>query len=299
MQDLISSLDIKDSGPQDIGWIGVLIALVAVILAILLSFLFSLKLEAQFSSASLRAILQISTLALILQPLFQSNYIQFVLLFASLMILVASYETSARTLLFYDGIMRDCFIAILTATFLMGAFSFSLILNLSPFWDARYFIPLTGMLLGNAINCATVSLSMFLESIKNSNATILFKVSKGANFWESIDDYFIKSARIGLVPVINQLSIVGLISIPGMMTGQILGGTDPMVAARYQLMILFLITGTCALSTVILLFLASKRIFSSKHGLCLDLIKQRSSSGGVNKFIEYYLSLFGLKSFRP
>jgi putative ABC transport system permease protein len=87
----------------------------------------------------------------------------------------------------------------------------------------------------------------------------------GATRWEAARDPARQAARAGMIPTLNQMAVVGVVSLPGMMTGQVLAGQSPLQAVRYQIVIMFLIAAASALGTVGAVWLTYRRLFSSDH----------------------------------
>lgn len=124
--------------------------------------------------------------------------------------------------------------------------AFGTILKPRPIWNPRYLLPIVGMLLGNSINGISITLDTITTSLVEKQSEVDLYLSFGADQYEAVSGIIAHSIHKGTTPSLNMMCVVGIVSIPGMMTGQILGGSSPMVAARYQVMIIFLI----ALSTL-------------------------------------------------
>ncbi|OMH84090.1 UPF0014 membrane protein [Zancudomyces culisetae] len=120
-------------------------------------------------------------------------------------------------------------------------------MNTNPPWAAYKFIPIMGMLFGNCMVGITMGIKTALESVHSERDIIECYLSFGATRYEAMKPILIKSMRNAMIPSINNMSITGLISIPGMMTGQIIGGADVMQAAHSQQIIMFLIAATTTL----------------------------------------------------
>ena len=114
------------------------------------------------------------------------------------------------------------------------------VLNLEPWYLPQYMIPLAGMIFANAMNCVSLSAERLMAEIRTSH-----------NYEQARNIAF----NASLIPNINSLFAVGLVSLPGMMTGQILSGVDPLIAARYQIMVMCMIFGSAGISTALFLVL--------------------------------------------
>ncbi|KAG0177667.1 hypothetical protein DFQ28_005187 [Apophysomyces sp. BC1034] len=150
-------------------------------------------------------------------------------------------------------------------------------LNETPFWIPTVFIPIIGLLLGVAISGMAVALRSCLTEVGSHTDQIETYLSFGASRWEACRSIAIEAVRLAMLPSINQMSIIGLITIPGAMTGQILGGAPIMEAVRYQQIVTFIITastGLAVLGVVVHAALIGSRALQ-KLGRCL-CVKMRA-----------------------
>ncbi|MEO0604333.1 MAG: ABC transporter permease, partial [Myxococcota bacterium] len=130
----------------------------------------------------------------------------------------------------------------------------TLVIRVEPWWAPRYLVPLVGMILGNALTGVSLGVDRALTVVEEQQHALEALLALGASRLEAARPVAAEALRTGMIPILNAMSAVGLITIPGMMTGQILGGAEPALAARYQLLILFLIAGAVALGTTIAVF---------------------------------------------
>lgn len=137
----------------------------------------------------------------------------------------------------------------------LGVFLF-LVVRPTPLYDARYMIPLAGMLLGNCMNGNILSLERFYSGLRKSETTFLSYLLMGATLKEAVHPFMRDAIRSSLAPTIASMMTIGIVSLPGMMTGQILGGSFPLVAIKYQIMIMIGIFTSLVLSMVASLYLS-------------------------------------------
>jgi putative ABC transport system permease protein len=130
-----------------------------------------------------------------------------------------------------------------------------------------YFIPIGGMIIGNSMNSIAIAMNSWFEGLKKERERVELFLYLGATPEESSAENFKSSVKSGMIPSINALMSVGVVSIPGMMTGQILAGTDPMIAIKYQIVIMLLLVGSTALSTVFALHIVRRLSFTNNHQL--------------------------------
>ena len=145
-----------------------------------------------------------------------------------------------------------------------------------PWYDARYAIPLMGIVLGSVLNSASLGLDSFFSGVQSQRAAIEAQLALGIPMRQAMAAQTQAAIRRGLIPIINQMSAAGLITLPGIMTGQILGGMDPLEAAKYQILLLFLLTGAGGLAAGASVFLAARALSDERQRLRLDRLLEAS-----------------------
>ncbi|MEC7225023.1 MAG: iron export ABC transporter permease subunit FetB [Verrucomicrobiota bacterium] len=229
--------------------------------------------------ASLRMIVQLFLIGLILVYIFSINHPLLVLLIAMIMLLVAGREVSARQKYSIKGLWSY---GIGTSSMFVSSFAVSIfglwaIIRPENWWDPRYAIPVLGMLLGNTMTAVALSIDRFTANVWNDREVIEARLILGENAREAIKDIVKDSLRSGLMPVINSMAIAGIVSLPGMMTGQILAGNSPNDAVRYQIVIWLLIAVGCGFGSMIAVKMVSKKLFDERDRLRIDRIKVKNS----------------------
>ena len=144
------------------------------------------------------------------------------------------------------------------------------LLQPAPWYAPQYAIPLLGMLLGNTMTGIAVSLDNLTRQTLDKRHQIEARLALGHTASEAIGDIRRDALRAGLIPIVNSMATAGIVSLPGMMTGQILAGSPPMEAAKYQLLILFLIAAGTGLGSMAAVLLGSKRLFDGRSRLRRD-----------------------------
>jgi putative ABC transport system permease protein len=238
-----------------------------------------LALERTVLVAALRCAVQLSLLGYILVPIFRLNAPPLSLAWTALMAAVASLEASARPALRYASMRRHVFCAVLVSGF--TALFWGLFVVLRTGLEAQYLIPLMGMLLGNTSSAVAVALGAVTSGLADGAAAVEARLALGASRWEATHAVLRSACHLGLTPVLNGMSIMGLVSIPGMMTGQILGGTPPALAARYQIVVMFLIASSAALSVTGAAALAVSACTDGAHRLHAGALTRKESGGGA------------------
>jgi putative ABC transport system permease protein len=137
----------------------------------------------------------------------------------------------------------------------------------SPFYDARYFIPIAGMILGNSMNTAVLALDYYYRRLSKDRKIIEAYLSCGATAYESSKFIVIDALRVAILPSIASMSGIGVVSLPGMMTGQILSGINPIIAVKYQISIMIAISSGLTYVSLLLLIFSVKISFNKYHQL--------------------------------
>ena len=239
------------------------------------SALLGLGLGKRLLLAGLRAALQLFLLGLVLERVFASDSPVLVIGLAVAMALVAGHESIRRARHRVRGGFFVGSAAMLCSAIVVTLYTAAVVLRAEPFWDPRVWLPITGMLLGNALNGVALGYDALLSGLVEQRARVELLLACGATRAEATRDVVRQAVRTGLVPILNSLVAAGVIAIPGMMTGQILAGEDPEKAARYQLMILLCIAGAVALGTTLAVFLGLRSVFDERDRLRLERIRER------------------------
>lgn len=144
------------------------------------------------------------------------------------------------------------------------------IIGAKPWWEPQYFIPIGGMVAGNSMNALAIALERLFSGLRQRRNEIEMKLALGADYQEASADILKEAIRAGMIPSVNSMMGVGLVSIPGMMTGQIIAGADPAMACRYQIVVMLMIVAATALSSFLIVTLVRKLCFGKAHQLVLS-----------------------------
>ena len=199
--------------------------------------------------AAIRMVVQLTLVGLVLKALFTAMSPWLTLLAAVVMIGFAGREAMARqdrTFIGFWGYGLGT-ISMLMAAGIVTVFALSTQFHADPWYDPRYAIPILGMILGNTMTGVSLALDRLLSDADSGRAKIEARLALGHTFWDAMQGPLRSAMRAGLIPTVNGMAAAGVVSLPGMMTGQILAGVDPVEAVKYQLLIMFLIAGGTAL----------------------------------------------------
>lgn len=159
------------------------------------------------------------------------------------------------------------------SSFSITVFALTVIIDIRPWYEPQYAVPLLGMMLGNTMNGIAIGLDRLTQTTWEQRSGVEGRLMLGQSWSAAISDIRRDSIRSRLVPIINAMSIAGLVSLPGMMTGQILGGSPPKEAVKYQILIMFLIAEGTGFGTSFAVWLGSRRLFDERERLRLDRLK--------------------------
>jgi len=261
---------VTGSGPVDIGAPSLVLAAAMIALAAALSAWQELGLTRTIVIGGLRATLQLLIVAQLLQWIFLSNRAYVVLATLLVMVLVAGFTAVGRI---KEARARRRIVALIsTVSILLGsgatlAYVDLCIIPISPWYDARYLIPLFGMIVANAMNAAALAAERLRSEIVAQEAEIEARLALGASSAQACASAVRKALAAAMIPAVNALTVVGIVSLPGMMTGQILAGADPTLAVRYQIIVVFMLTCASALTATLLVFWYRRQFFTDAEQL--------------------------------
>lgn len=234
-----------------------------------------LGLERSLLIASVRTVVQLLLVGYVLRWVFAVGALWAVAGVVAVMVAVASHAATDRTTRIYRGAYGDAFLTLALCGLLTTVTVTSVIVGVRPWYRPQYVIPLLGMILGNGLTGISLFLNQFLESLSERRGEVEMELALGATRWEAASGPLGAAIRAAMLPTINSMMVVGLVSLPGMMTGQILSGTDPLIAVRYQIVVMFMITAASAAGCTLIGLLAYRRFFTPRHQLRLDAIRKR------------------------
>lgn len=255
------------------------LALAAVLLIAngLVSLWFRLGLERSLAVSALRMVVQLAVVAMALRFIFALNSPLWTVLFAMFMATAAAFEVISRQERRLAGPAAMAlsagapFFAGLVATI----FATTLVIGPDPWYAPRYVLPLFGMMLGNAMSGTSLVLDAVTSAAVRERGAIEARLALGASRFEALDGILRRALTTGLMPILTAMATTGVVALPGMMTGQILAGIDPVSAAKYQVMIMFLITGSTGIAVVAAGLGAVLLITDERHRLRLDRLSKR------------------------
>lgn len=239
------------------------IALIFVVLPIVLSKTLNLGLERDTIIAVVRSIVQLLAVGYILTFVFDSKNIIYIFLMITIMIVAATQNARKKgasiTGITWKLVVTLVFIEVLTQSILLG---FKIIPS-----TAQYIIPISGMVIGNSMVLAILFLNRFTAEVETHQDETELILSLGGTPKQAIQTQLITSIKASMLPTIESQKTIGLVQLPGMMSGQIIAGADPIQAVQFQLLILFLLLTTASVTSAMLGYLSYPSLFSQRMQL--------------------------------
>ncbi len=222
--------------------------------------------------AALRTVIQLALIGLVLEALFASSGFYWIALMALVMLLVAGREVVARQGRRLQGWWA---FGIGTGSMFVSSFSvtvlaLSVVIGPDPWYTPQYAIPLLGMMLGNTMTGVSLALDRLNESVWRQRAVIENRLMLGQTWKQALEDIRRDAMRSGMMPSINAMAAAGIVSLPGMMTGQILAGSPPAVAVKYQILVMLIITVGTGFGALMAVSWGGRRLFDDRERLRLD-----------------------------
>ncbi|KAF8754359.1 hypothetical protein RHS01_06296 [Rhizoctonia solani] len=266
-----------------LNWLNVGIGFCFVAADAVVSYGLGLGVGTSLVSAAIRCIVQLSIMALVLQSVFDASSPWAVAGISCLLLVLGSFETvnspdpvANKSKYRFSGMFPSTFVAMAISTIPVSIIGTRFAMSETEFWAAEKYIPILGMLCGSTISGIVVATTSVLKELHENRDKIETYLAFGASRYEACKPIATSALRLALTPTINQMSVIGLISIPGMMTGAILGGASVDQAAKLQMVIMFMINACTTLAAIVGMFSAlyravddcarirSDRIFSEK-----------------------------------
>ena len=256
-------------GTLDIGMIEMAVLFGVVVLPWLLVGLLRLKLNRVIALSLVRMTVQLGLVGAYLKTLFVLNDPWLNGLWILVMLVVADLSILRRAGLKRRYFFLATFMAVAVSVLFTIAYLLLWVIKPELLYDARYLIPLTGMVLGNCLQGNVIALERFYTGLRKNETEYLTYLLLGATRWEAVLPYFREAIRSAINPMLASMATMGLVALPGMMTGQILGGGEPWTAVKYQIAILLCIFASTTLACILNLKLSLNLAFNE-----LDVLKE-------------------------
>ncbi len=259
-----------------IGYGQLAVASLAIVANVGLSIGLRLGLTKNLLVAAVRMTAQLLLLGFALEAIFELDSPYPVVAVGFVMATLAGISAVNRTRRRFPRIYWDSLVSVMGAAAIVTGFILVGVIRVEPWFDPQYMIPLLGMMLGNALNSISLALDRFMEGAISQRDLVEAKLAMGATRWEAAHDLVKESLRTATIPLMNSMMVMGVVSLPGMMTGQILAGASPIDAVRYQIAIVFAIASATTLGALGITLLAYRTLFNAQHQLCLYCLEDAS-----------------------
>ena len=237
-----------------------------------------LDLERKLAWAAVRTVVQLLAIGYVLGWVFQFDRWFVVLPLMIAMTLIAGFAGAQRGARTYAGQRVDSIASIWISSWLVAAVGLFVVIRIRPWYEPQYAIPILGMILGNTLTGVSLGIERMTEELTARRDNVDMALALGATSWEAAQAPARQAVRAGMIPTLNQMAVVGIVSLPGMMTGQVLAGQSPLQAVRYQIVIMFLIAASSALGTVLAVLLTYRRLFSADHRFLASRLVERAAA---------------------
>jgi len=234
-----------------------------------------LGLHGKLALASVRTVVQLLLIGYVLEWVFHLESPLPVMGIIAVMIVAAGRAATQRSKRTFPGAQGMALLT-LVLTGLVTTFTVTqLVIGVTPWHRAQYVVPLLGMVLGNCLTGISLSIDALLSSLTEQRAQVETELALGATRWEAARDSLREATRRGMIPILNSMMVVGIVALPGMMTGQILAGADPLKAVAYQIVVMFMIAAGTALGCMTMTMLVYRRLFNDRHQLRTEQVRTR------------------------
>ena len=247
----------------DVSLAEVAASLALVALAIAISRWQRAGLEGEIAVAVARSMIQLIAIGYVIQAIFEEDSSLLALALISVMVVFGAFTARRRA-----TNVPNAFVPLLIALATAGALTLGLVIALGIFEaEPRYLVPVGGMVIGNSMTAAAVALNRLGDDFAEQASRIEATLALGASSAEAAAPVLRRSIRSGMIALIDSTKTTGLIFFPGTMVGMLVAGADPVDAVRLQLILLYILLGSVAISSLVATALAYREFFTAAHQL--------------------------------
>jgi putative ABC transport system permease protein len=261
-----------DASYIQLSYLQVCLAALLIIINGAISVLLRLGLERRLLLAAVCTVVQLLFIGLVLEWVFRVGRWYVVLGLMLAMTLVAGIAAAQRAHVRYPGVWLNSIASVWLSSWLMASYALFVLMPARPWYSPQHAIPLLGMVLGNTLSGISLGLDRLGGELLARRAQVETMLALGATRWEAARGPVRQAVRTGMIPIVNAMMVVGIVSLPGMMTGQLLAGIAPIHAVKYQIVIMFLIASGTALGVVTAVLLSYLRLFNDRHQFLSHLV---------------------------
>jgi putative ABC transport system permease protein len=255
------------AGIIDLSFWQVGLAAVLVGVVIVISAHQALGLERDLVVGTVRTIAQLYLVGLILASVFAAGQWYWVALMLVAMTLVATQAAVSRLKKPVPGRYEIAATAIVVSTAITLAWVIAVVVRVHPWYEPQYLIPIAGMIVGNAMTSAALAGDRLQSDLRARTDEIEAMLALGFSGGDAVQPMVRSAVRAAMIPTVSGMMTVGLVQLPGMMTGQILAGTSPLVAIEYQIVVVFMLAVATSITSLLFVRLAVRRYLTPAHQL--------------------------------
>jgi putative ABC transport system permease protein len=249
----------------DLSLLQLALALLLVGVVIAISIRQGLAIGGDLVVGSLRAAVQLYLVGLILAIVFRAAQWYWVLLILAVMTAVAAQAATSRLSKPLPGARAIAALALTLSTALTLAYVIGVVVRVRPWYAPQYIIPIAGMILGSAMTSAALAGDRLQGDLRGRADEVEARLALGFSGREAVQPMARTALRAAMIPTVNGMMTVGLVQLPGMMTGQILAGSSPLLAIKYQLVVVFMQAAATALASLLFVRMAVRRYLTPAH----------------------------------
>ena len=242
------------NGASDISYLNLVLGYFLIIIPIVILAYYKTGLVKDTIVAIIRMTIQLFLVGFYLKYVFEWDKWWLNLLWGLIMVVVAAITVGRRSNMKKVLFIVPILMAILASMIIVDGYFLGIVVKLDNIFSAMYFIPITGMILGNCLRSNVIALNTYYKNLNKERTMYRFYIANGATREEALKPFMREALIISFNPTIANTAVIGLISLPGMMTGQLLGGSSPDVAIKYQIMLVI----TIFVASIITVFLTIK-----------------------------------------
>jgi UDP-glucose/iron transport system permease protein len=254
-------------GIIDLSWWQVVLASLLVIVIATVSLRQRLGLESDLLIGTVRTVVQLYLVGLILAAVFSAARWYWVLLILVVMVAIATHAAVSRLAKPIPGVYWIAAAALTISTAATVTYVIGIVVQPRPWWEPQYLIPIAGMILGNSMTSAALAGDRLQSDLFARRDEVEARLALGFSGPEAVQPLVRAALRAAMIPTVNGMMTVGVVQLPGMMTGQILAGASPLTAIRYQIVVVFMMAVATTLGSLLFVRLAVARYLTPAHQL--------------------------------
>lgn len=252
---------------QNISTLQMAICYILFLLVFTLIWYYRLRLGKDALFSTIRMSAQLFLAGLVLKYVFEFNFWYTVLIILLIMLSFGVHTIISRVRLKFRRTTMNLFLSLMIGCCGTMIFFGGFVVRYEPWYDARYLIPLLGMIIGNSMNGCALALDRYYSSMRDNRDRVEAILAFGGTPFEASRHIFIQAFRASILPTLSSMTGMGVVFLPGMMTGQILSGAEPFLAVKYQIAIMLAILSATVFSSFILLKLETRLVFNRRAQL--------------------------------